>query len=155
MEGLTVIKTEHPKEKPAKGAKLGFGVVFTDHMLIMQYDKGQGWHDAKIVPYGPITISPASTVLHYAQETFEGMKAYRAEDGRVLLFRPEENFKRLNISNERLCDFRHPEIHGAGKAARLHQVTGFPSDLTLPAFPGGFFIPIIYGKNQPFCANPD
>ncbi len=103
MEGLTIIKTEHPKEKPAKGAKLGFGVVFTDHMLIMQWDKGQGWHDAKIVPYGPISISPASTVLHYAQETFEGMKAYRAEDGRVLLFRPEENFKRMNLSNERLC----------------------------------------------------
>lgn len=103
MKGLTIFKTEHPKEKPAKGDKLGFGLVFTDHMLIMQYDKGQGWHDAKIVPYGPISISPASTVLHYAQETFEGMKAYRAEDGRVLLFRPEENFKRLNLSNERIC----------------------------------------------------
>ena len=103
MKGLTIIKTEHPKEKPAKGQKLGFGCVFTDHMLIMQWDRGQGWHDAKIVPYGPISISPASTVLHYAQETFEGMKAYRAEDGRVLLFRPEENFKRLNLSNERLC----------------------------------------------------
>ena len=103
MQGLTIIKTEHPKEKPVKGQKLGFGCVFTDHMLVMQYDKGQGWHDAKIVPYGPISISPASTVLHYAQETFEGMKAYRSEDGRVLLFRPEENFKRLNLSNKRMC----------------------------------------------------
>ena len=103
MKGLTIIKTDHPKEKPQKGQKLGFGVVFTDHMMIMEYDKGKGWHDARIVPYGPITISPASTVLHYAQETFEGMKSYRAEDGRVLLFRPEENFKRLNTSNERLC----------------------------------------------------
>ncbi len=103
MKGLTIIKTEHPKAKPQKGEKLGFGSVFTDHMLIMEYDKGQGWHDARIVPFGPISLSPASTVLHYAQETFEGMKAYRAEDGRVLLFRPEENFKRLNVSNERLC----------------------------------------------------
>ncbi len=103
MKGLTIIKTEHPKEKPAKGAKLGFGSVFTDHMMLMEYDEGKGWHDARIVPFGPITLSPASTVLHYAQETFEGMKAYRADDGRVLLFRPEENFKRLNISNERLC----------------------------------------------------
>ena len=103
MEGLTIIKTEHPKEKPQKGQKLGFGLVFTDHMLIMEYDKGRGWHDARIVPYGPITLSPASTVLHYAQETFEGMKAYRAEDGRILMFRPEENFKRLNLSNERMC----------------------------------------------------
>ena len=103
MKGLTITKTEHPKAKPAKGAKLGFGSVFTDHMLLMDYTRGQGWHDARIVPYGPISLSPAATVFHYAQETFEGMKAYRAEDGRILLFRPEENFKRLNQSNERLC----------------------------------------------------
>ena len=103
MENLTIQLTQNPKEKPAKGAKLGFGAVFTDHMLVMNYDKGIGWHDARIVPFGPISLSPASTCLHYAQETFEGMKAYRAEDGRVLLFRPEENFKRMNISNERLC----------------------------------------------------
>ena len=103
MKGLTIHKTEHPKAKPAKGAKLGFGAVFTDHMMLMNWDKGQGWHDARIVPYGNIELSPAATVLHYAQETFEGMKAYRADDGRVLLFRPEENFKRMNISNERLC----------------------------------------------------
>ncbi|MBQ4425191.1 MAG: branched-chain amino acid aminotransferase [Lachnospiraceae bacterium] len=103
MENLSVQLTQNPKEKPAKGAKLGFGSVFTDHMLLMDYDKGIGWHDARIVPYGPISISLAATCLHYAQETFEGMKAYRAEDGRVLLFRPEENFKRMNISNERMC----------------------------------------------------
>ena len=103
VKGLTITKTEHPKAKPAKGAKLGFGSVFTDHMLLMDYTRGQGWHDARIVPYGPISLSPAATVLHYAQETFEGMKAYRAEDGRILLFRPEENFKRLNQSNERMC----------------------------------------------------
>ena len=100
---IKIIKTEHPKEKPAKDAKLGFGSVFTDHMLLMDYDKGVGWHDARIVPFGPISLSPAATVFHYAQETFEGMKAYRTEDGRILLFRPEENFKRLNVSNERLC----------------------------------------------------
>ncbi|MBQ9535553.1 MAG: branched-chain amino acid aminotransferase [Clostridia bacterium] len=103
MEKLIIEKTKTPKEKPAKGAKLGFGSVFTDHMLLMDYTKDKGWHNARIVPYGPISISPAATCLHYSQETFEGMKAYRAEDGRVLLFRPEENFKRLNISNERMC----------------------------------------------------
>ena len=103
MKGLTITKTEHPKEKPAKGAKLGFGSVFTDHMLLMDYTRGIGWHDTRIVPFGPISLSPAATVFHYAQETFEGMKAYRAEDGRILLFRPDENFKRLNRSNERLC----------------------------------------------------
>ncbi len=103
MENLKIELTQHPKQKPGKGEKLGFGSVFTDHMMLMDYDAGIGWHDARIVPFGPITLSPASTVLHYAQETFEGMKAYRSADGRVLLFRPEENFKRLNMSNERLC----------------------------------------------------
>ena len=103
MKDLKIELTKNPKAKPAKGAKLGFGSVFTDHMLLMEYDRGIGWHDARIVPFGPISLSPASTVLHYAQETFEGMKAYRSQDGRVLLFRPEENFKRLNRSNERLC----------------------------------------------------
>ena len=103
MENLRIELTGEPKAKPLPGTALGFGTIFTDHMLLMEYDKGIGWHDARIVPYGPITISPASTCLHYAQETFEGLKAYRAEDGRILLFRPEENFKRLNQSNERIC----------------------------------------------------
>ena len=89
MENLKIELTQHPKKKPGPGDKLGFGSVFTDHMMLMEYDRGIGWHDARIVPYGPITLSPASTVLHYAQETFEGMKAYRSTDGRVLLFRPE------------------------------------------------------------------
>ena len=103
VKNLTIERTQTPKSKPEKGQKLGFGSVFTDHMLLMNYDVGQGWHDARIVPFGPITMSPAATCLHYAQETFEGLKAYRAEDGRVLLFRPEENFKRMNRSNERMC----------------------------------------------------
>ena len=72
---------------------LVFGKTFTDHMFIMDYTAGQGWHDPVIKPYGPISISPAAMCLHYGQEGFEGMKAYRADDGRVLLFRPEENFK--------------------------------------------------------------
>ena len=103
MKNLSIQKTTNPMPKPAPGEALGFGRVFTDHMLIMEYDKGIGWHDARIVPYGPISMSPASTCLHYAQETFEGLKAYAAEDGRILLFRPEENFKRLNLSNDRIC----------------------------------------------------
>ena len=103
MNTLRIERTQHPKAKPAPGEKLGFGRIFSDHMLIMEYDVGIGWHDARIVPYGPISMSPASTCLHYAQETFEGMKAYRTQDGRILLFRPEENFKRLNLSNERIC----------------------------------------------------
>ena len=72
-------------------------------MLMIEYDKGQGWHDARIVPYGPIAMDPAAMCLHYGQEIFEGMKAYRGDDGSVYLFRPQENFKRLNSSCERMC----------------------------------------------------
>jgi branched-chain amino acid aminotransferase len=90
------------KAKPADESKLGFGHVFTDYMFIMDYTTGKGWHDARIVPYGDLSLSPAALCLHYGQEVFEGLKAYRREDGEIQLFRPEENFKRLNSSNERL-----------------------------------------------------
>ncbi|MFA9379974.1 MAG: branched-chain amino acid aminotransferase, partial [Acetanaerobacterium sp.] len=90
------------KEKPQDQTKLGFGQLFTDHMFIMNYDEGKGWHSPRIVPYGPLALDPAAMCLHYGQEIFEGLKAYPASDGRVLLFRPQENFKRLNASNERM-----------------------------------------------------
>lgn len=99
---IKIIKTTAPKAKPADETKLGFGKIFTDHMFIMEYDTGMGWHDARVVPYGDITLSPAAMVLHYGQEIFEGMKAYRRPDGEIQFFRPEENFKRLNSSAERL-----------------------------------------------------
>ncbi|MDR1002520.1 MAG: branched-chain amino acid aminotransferase [Oscillospiraceae bacterium] len=92
-----------PKAKPQDESQLGFGKIFTDHMFIMEYDEGMGWHSPRIVPYGDISISPAAMVLHYGQEVFEGLKAYRTKDGRVLLFRPDKNYARLNSSNERLC----------------------------------------------------
>lgn len=91
------------KEKPTDESNLGFGKIFTDHMFIMDYDTENGWHNAQIVPFGPIELNPSSTCLHYGQEVFEGMKAYRAESGEIKLFRPDENFKRLNISCDRLC----------------------------------------------------
>ena len=94
--------TKNPKEKPADETKLGFGHIFTDHMFIMNYDRGEGWHDARIVPYGEISLSPAAMCLHYGQEIFEGLKAYRTADGTVQLFRPEENFKRMNNSAKRM-----------------------------------------------------
>jgi len=103
MTNIKVTLNECPKNKPTDQTKLGFGEYFTDHMFIMPYDKGQGWHDPQILPYGPISLDPAAMVLHYGQEVFEGLKAYRTKDGRILLFRPEENFKRLNRSNARLC----------------------------------------------------
>ena len=82
---------------------LVFGKTFTDHMFIMDYTAGQGWHDGRIVPYGPLALEPSAMVLHYAQEVFEGLKAYRTADGRIQLFRPIDNARRLNDSCERLC----------------------------------------------------
>lgn len=103
MYEIKVERTSAPKAKPTDESKLGFGTIFTDHMLVINYDKGQGWHDARIVPYGPIPMEPAAMCLHYGQTIFEGLKAYRGDDGAVYLFRPDENFKRLTASCERLC----------------------------------------------------
>ena len=88
---------------------LQFGKVFTDHMFLMNYDAGQGWHDARVVPYGPLSMEPSCMVFHYAQEIFEGLKAYRTPEGNVQLFRPVENARRLNSSCQRLCIPEIPE----------------------------------------------
>jgi branched-chain amino acid aminotransferase len=103
MLEIKVTRTQNPKTKPAPGTPLGFGKIFTDHMFLMNYDTGEGWHDARIVPYGPLELDPASMCFHYAQEVFEGLKAYKREDGKIQLFRPEKNIARLNVSNDRLC----------------------------------------------------
>lgn len=103
MEKISVQLTKNHKSKPADQKNLGFGRYYTDHMFIMNYDEGEGWHNPRIVPYAPIALDPAAMCLHYGQEVFEGLKAYRADDGRILLFRPEKNMARLNVSNERLC----------------------------------------------------
>lgn len=106
---IKITKTTAPKAKPAKGEKLGFGHIFTDHMFIMNYTEGKGWHDARIVPYGNISLDPSAMVFHYGQEMFEGLKAYRGEDDKIYLFRPDMNAKRANASNERLCIPEIPE----------------------------------------------
>lgn len=99
---IKITKTTSPKQKPDQN-NLGFGKYFTDHMFVMDYREGRGWHDARIVPYAPLTMDPAAMVFHYGQAIFEGMKAYRTEDKRILLFRPDKNMARTNSSNERLC----------------------------------------------------
>ena len=100
--------TKTPREKiPAD--KLGFGKVFSDHMFLMDYDPENGWHDARIVPFGNFSVHPASTVFHYGEEIFEGLKAYRRADGQVQMFRPIENCRRMNSSAERLCLPQIPE----------------------------------------------
>ncbi|MGG4452205.1 branched-chain amino acid aminotransferase [Brevibacillus porteri] len=98
---LTITRTEQKKEKPASD-KLGFGVHFTDHMFTLDYTEGKGWHDPQIVPYSPLTLDPAAMVFHYGQAVFEGLKAYRNQEGKVRLFRPDQNFKRMNRSLERM-----------------------------------------------------
>ncbi len=98
---LEFVKREALKEKPQDETKLGFGKLFTDYMLMMKRDQN-GW-TAAIEPFANLSLSPAATVLHYAQEIFEGTKVYRAEDGRILMFRPWDNVKRMQDSAERMC----------------------------------------------------
>lgn len=90
-------------QRTASLADPGFGKVFTDHMVSIKYKEGIGWHDAKVTARAPITIDPATAVLHYAQEIFEGMKAYRLEDGTMALFRPTANAARFNRSAQRMA----------------------------------------------------
>ena len=103
MLDIKITRTAAPKAKPTDETKLGFGKKFSDHMFVMDYTEGEGWHDARIVPYGPFELDPATVVFHYAQEIFEGMKAYRTADDTVQLFRPDCNAKRFQDSADRLC----------------------------------------------------
>ena len=109
MLDIKITRTETPKAKPVPGQKLGFGKIFTDHMFVMNYTEGQGWHDPRVVPFQNISLSPAAMVYHYGQEMFEGLKAYKGDDGEVYLFRPDMNAKRTNASNERLVIPQLPE----------------------------------------------
>ena len=102
MLDIKIIKTTEPKAKPAPGQKLGFGKIFTDHMFVMNYTEGKGWHDPRVEPFHNISLSPAAMVYHYGQEMFEGLKAYRNPNGEVYLFRPDMNAKRTNATNDRL-----------------------------------------------------
>lgn len=99
-ETISVQLSETKKPKPT--GDLAFGTIFTDHMFIMDYEEGKGWHDARITPYEPLSIDPAAMIFHYGQTIFEGLKAYHTEDGSIQLFRPEKNFERMNNSNKRM-----------------------------------------------------
>ena len=102
----------HPVDAARRAELLadpGFGRVFTDHMVTIRYSDGKGWHDAKVGPRGPLTLDPATAVLHYAQEIFEGLKAYRLADGTMALFRPEQNARRFQRSAKRLAMPELPE----------------------------------------------
>lgn len=98
---ITVETTSQKKAKPLQD-QLGFGIHFTDHMFIMDYSVEQEWHNARIIPYQPLVLDPAAKVFHYGQTIFEGLKAYKSADGSIRLFRPRDNFARMNRSNDRM-----------------------------------------------------
>lgn len=102
MNEITTTLTRTPRPKPAD-ASLSFGKVLTDHMFMMNYTAGKGWHDPRVVPYGPISLDPATQVLHYGQAIFDGLKAFRGEDGQIRLFRAQRHAERLNKSAKALC----------------------------------------------------
>lgn len=113
---------EKKKTKCSDETQLGFGKIFTDRMFIAEWKIGQGWVDARIEPYAPFSLDPACLVLHYAQEIFEGLKAYRWKDGSIALFRPEMNARRFNRSAERMCMPEVPEelfLQGVEELVRL------------------------------------
>jgi len=144
---ISITKTTCPKERPADESKLGFGKLFTDHMFMMDYEEGKGWYNARIVPFAPIPIHPASTVLHYGAEIFEGMKAYRAADGTIRLFRPTENIKRLNASAERLC---LPQLDEEGCLDILNTMVELEKDWVPHSEGTSLYIrPFMYG-NDPY-----
>ena len=98
-----LLPADKRKAKPQDESKLGFGTIFTDHMLRIDYNREKKWHNARIESYGPLILDPAAMVLHYGQEVFEGMKAYTGVDGGNYMFRPQVNFERMLISSKRMC----------------------------------------------------
>ena len=99
---IPLTRTTRPKAKP-RDEELSFGKFFTDHMFLMEASADQGWHNPRVVPYGPLSLDPSAAVLHYSQEIFEGLKAYRSPRDTLLLFRPDKNATRLNRSAARMC----------------------------------------------------
>ncbi len=146
-----VTRTAKPKEKPIE-TQLGFGRYFTDHMFIMDYHQGRGWHDGRIVPYAPLSIDPASCVLHYAQMMFEGMKAYKTPSGDIQLFRPDMNFERMNRTNERMCI---PPMDEDIFMSAIKQLVEVDKDW-VPSAPGTslYIRPFIFGDEVSFSVLP-
>ncbi len=133
---IEISKTKHPKVKP-DFSQLGFGKYFSDHMFIAQFSKTQGWHSARIQSYGPLSIEPGASVLHYSQTLFEGMKAFKQTNGDIVLFRPSFNAKRLQQGADRLCMEAPPTelmtqaLHELVKADHDWVPTAFGSSLYL------------------------
>lgn len=142
---ISITKVAVPAEKP-DSSTLGFGKIFTDHMFIMDYTPDKQWHNARIVPFGRLQIHPASTVLHYGSEIFEGLKAYRRADGSVQMFRPIENIRRMNRSAERMC---LPQIPEELALEVLEKFVSIEQDWT-PSAPGTslYLRPFMFGNDE-------
>ena len=147
-----VTRTRHPKARPQDENNLGFCNYFTDHMFMMDYDEGQGWHDGRVVPNEPIAIDPASCVLHYAQMMFEGMKAYLRPDGEIQIFRPDMNAKRMARTAERMVI---PELPEEILIAGIKAVFKEDKDWMPGAEGTSMYIrPFIFGNEISFSALP-
>ncbi|MDR2525686.1 MAG: branched-chain amino acid aminotransferase [Oscillospiraceae bacterium] len=152
MQTISVERVAVLKPKPQDENELGFGRIFTDHMFLMDYDAGVGWHDARIVPFAPIPLSPAAMCLHYGQEIFEGMKAYRAPDGGIRLFRPELNMERLNLSGNRLCI---PPVDEAFAVEAVRQLVRMDADWVPRAEGASLYIrPFIFAADEQLGVHP-
>jgi branched-chain amino acid aminotransferase len=128
---LQICRTSAPKPH-IPDPELGFGQVFTDHMLLMDYTPETGWHQARIEPYGPFSLEPATIVFHYGQSIFDGLKAFRTPSDDVMLFRPQRHLKRLNTSAARLCI---PPLDEALTLGALQELVRLDADW-VPRTPG-------------------
>ena len=122
---LQILPLENFKPRLDDESELTFGKQFSDRMFVMNYKADQGWHDARIQPYQNFSLDPAAMVLHYAQEIFEGLKAFRRPDGQIALFRPMDNFRRFNHSARRMC---MPEIDEAFMLHSLKELIRLDAD---------------------------
>ena len=142
---IKITKAQVLKEKP-DSSTLGFGKIFTDHMFMMDWNDEKGWYNARIVPFENISLHPASTVLHYGSEIFEGLKAYRRKDGKVQMFRPIENIRRMNRSAERLC---LPQIPEEDALQILETFVGIEQDWTPSAEGTSLYLrPFMFGNDE-------
>ena len=147
-----VTRTTTPRPRPADPANPGFAKYFTDHMFVMDYDAGQGWHDGRIVPHQPFLIEPASSVLHYAQTMFEGMKAYKTPDGQIQIFRPDMNIARMKRTCERLCI---PELPDGLMLAALEQLLKVDADWMPSGSNTSMYIrPFIFANQSTISVTP-
>ncbi|TIX50476.1 branched-chain amino acid aminotransferase [Alteraurantiacibacter aquimixticola] len=149
---IEIARLPHPaptavEAREALIADPGFGKVFTDHMIVVDYDEGTGWHNATLGPRGPIPLDPAASVLHYAQEIFEGMKAYRMADGSMGLFRADQNAQRFNASARRLA---MPEVPEELFTAAVRQLVEADAEWFPPVAGGSLYIRPFMFATEPF-----